>query len=263
MDCREVAAEDVAEAYVSGHLSGNEREAFEAHYFVCQACLERLEACAGLHRALVDQLAAARGRARRRPWAWGAVAAIAASLAIVVLRPRTEPSASAGHVADRHPSAASSAPNALSTRIDPPPYSPSAWRDGTTVSEPLRLAMLRYKSGDYAGAARGLEPLSISAPQAPEVHFFLGICLVLAGQTGRGIASLEHTVKLGDTPYLEPALLYLAEALLVKGDRAAARQQLDRAIALHGDLESRARRRLQEIAAAPPQPSPSPGDERR
>ncbi len=34
---------DLAEAYLAGRLSAADRDAFEAHYFACTACLERLE----------------------------------------------------------------------------------------------------------------------------------------------------------------------------------------------------------------------------
>src|SRR5262245_50480913 len=38
-----VEENDLVESYLAGRLSESERDAFEAHYFDCETCLERLE----------------------------------------------------------------------------------------------------------------------------------------------------------------------------------------------------------------------------
>jgi hypothetical protein len=43
MDHSYAEAHDLVEAYLAGRLSESERDAFEAHYFDCATCLERLE----------------------------------------------------------------------------------------------------------------------------------------------------------------------------------------------------------------------------
>jgi hypothetical protein len=43
MDHSYAEEHDLAESYLAGRLSDGERDAFEAHYFDCAACLERLE----------------------------------------------------------------------------------------------------------------------------------------------------------------------------------------------------------------------------
>lgn len=43
MDHSYVEEHDLAESYLAGRLSDGERDAFEAHYFDCATCLERLE----------------------------------------------------------------------------------------------------------------------------------------------------------------------------------------------------------------------------
>src|SRR5688572_22905392 len=43
MNCTEVAAEDLAVRYVAGQLSDAEKEAYEGHYFECDACFRELE----------------------------------------------------------------------------------------------------------------------------------------------------------------------------------------------------------------------------
>ena len=44
MDCARVAREEIAERYVVGGLSDEDRNAFEEHYFECARCFEELEA---------------------------------------------------------------------------------------------------------------------------------------------------------------------------------------------------------------------------
>jgi hypothetical protein len=43
MDHAYVEEHDLVEAYLAGRLSERDRDAFEAHYFACETCLERLE----------------------------------------------------------------------------------------------------------------------------------------------------------------------------------------------------------------------------
>src|SRR6185369_3119805 len=43
MDHSYVEEHDLVESYLAERLSESEREAFEAHYFACETCLERLE----------------------------------------------------------------------------------------------------------------------------------------------------------------------------------------------------------------------------
>jgi anti-sigma factor RsiW len=56
----------LVEAYLEDRLSESERDAFEAHYFACPACLEQLEA-AGDFRAGMLQVAAEETARRLRP----------------------------------------------------------------------------------------------------------------------------------------------------------------------------------------------------
>lgn len=259
MDCREVADNDVAEAYVAGRLDEAQTEAFEAHYFECDACLERIEACRVLRRALSERPAGRRASPpRTRAWVWsGALAAAAAIVAAVVwVRPEAAPPATAG-VSPLVPAPVrvSSTFEALG-RFAPPRYSPVTWRDGSTEAQSrFRSAMARYRVGDCGGAIPDLRRAADESPTAVEARFFLGVCLLLTRDIEGGNASLAQAVELGDTPYLESANFYLAKGSLMKGDPSAARVHLSQVIALRGDLESQARdllRRLEDLSRTRP-----------
>src|SRR3954462_11859328 len=58
----------LVEAYLRDRLSESEREAFEAHYFACEACMEQLEAASdfreGMLQVAAEDTARAGGAAR-------------------------------------------------------------------------------------------------------------------------------------------------------------------------------------------------------
>jgi hypothetical protein len=54
MDHSYVEEHDLAESYLAGRLSDSERDAFEAHYFDCEACLERLETAEGFREGMLQ-----------------------------------------------------------------------------------------------------------------------------------------------------------------------------------------------------------------
>jgi hypothetical protein len=107
--------------------------------------------------------------------------------------------------------------------------------------------MQRYLTHDYSGAIPNLRQAASLSPTAAETHFFLGVSLLLAHDVDAGIASLERTSALGDTPYLESALFYLAKGYLLKGGRQQAEQRLGRMLALRGDLEPAGRDLLTQL----------------
>ncbi len=245
MDCREVEDAGVVESYVSGQLAGAPREAFEAHFFECQECLDRLEACRLLRQGLSeDPSRPARRVPTLRVAGWSAGLAAAAALVAVVLWPHQLRS-----TAPERPAPARPAPTSLAElgRFDPPAYSGLVWRDaagepGRDVKEGMRL----YQARDYRGAIAALRRAAADSAQS---HFYLGICLLLTRQTDDGLASLAHVSALGDTPYLEPALFYLAKGNLTNGDRPEAERRLRQVIALHGDREPEARELLRQLSA--------------
>ena len=247
MDCREVEEGGLAEAYVAGRLDAVAREAFEEHYFECDACFARIEALSLLRRGLSQQSV---GRVRIAPaWRWplGVAATVVLAAAVWWVRqtPRLPP--------DQEPPGSVSPTQGASQladlgRFDPPSYRPATWRGSSTQAQrSFEAGMQRYLAHDYSGAIPGLAQAAVLSPAAAETHFFLGVSLLLAHDVDAGIASLERASDLGDTPYLESALFYLAKGYLQKGDRQHAEQRLRRMLALRGDLEPAGRDLLDRL----------------
>lgn len=75
VDCADVRDGDLVGRYLEDDLPAGEAEAFEAHYFSCEACWERLQAGLSLRAAAGEEAAGP-----RRRWGRWAAAAVAASL---------------------------------------------------------------------------------------------------------------------------------------------------------------------------------------
>lgn len=94
MDCRKVAAGEIAERYLRGDLSPQVQEAYELHYFECEPCFRELAELQLLQTALgrlsssvlvpSNPTKATHVRWRYR-WTWYGVAAMAASAAVVAI----------------------------------------------------------------------------------------------------------------------------------------------------------------------------------
>lgn len=129
-------------------------------------------------------------------------------------------------------------------RFNPPAYQPA----GNSKRPPqFTTAIERYSQRDFAAAIPGLAAAVQAQPDFVEARFYLGVCYLFTEDRAGGIAQLRGVVAAGETPFLERARFYLAKGLLASGDIPAAREQLDNAIAMHGDMEQQAESLLAQI----------------
>lgn len=280
MACTWIDRDDIFEGYVRDALGPDDRAAFEEHFFGCEACFDKLET----YRALQMELRAAAAEApaarpvRSRPWRWVPVAAAAglilAAASVLWFRgsrgpapesvvatapapqtPAAIPTAPPQSVSSpapvatlTTPPAAPSVPVAVLARVDPPIYLPLALRGPRDEAvERFAAAMSRYVDKDYAGAIPDLRAAAGLNPKAPHAAFFLGICQLLTDQVDPAVESLQKTVALGESPYLEEAHFYLAKARLRQGRLPDARDELTRTIERRGRLENEARQLLVQV----------------
>lgn len=250
MTCEEIETSEVAEKYVLGQLDSGHQAAYEAHYFRCTRCFEELRLLQSMQTEL-NGMAAKRPALQRtharRPWiAWVPSAAVL-TLAVGVswwrlVRPPTN---SPGSAIARH---AQTGPSLdLLARVEPPAYTPPALRGPATSDTRFRDAMEKYRQGRFDAAIPGLVAAADADPKSPDPQFFLGICYLMEGRNDEAITHLRNTVELGPTLDLEMAHFYLAKALLREKETRRAAGELERAIALHGDLESQSRALLAQI----------------
>jgi tetratricopeptide (TPR) repeat protein len=270
MDCQEIRERHIADEYLAGRLRPDEAEAYEEHYFACDACLEDLR-----FRQTLSQQLEARGEevfAREI-----AAEARAAEEAPDRERVGVEP---AGAPRARHPSlaipawvfarkswvAATAAAAALfvaamlvGQRMDreteraglwhplPYPYVASALR-GDEGDSVFRQGMALYQTGRYADAAQVLEQHVAAAADDDQALFYLGVSYLLADDARKAVGPLVEAHRLRPDARLYRWYLALAELKSGELDRAADRV---RALAMEeGEFDSEARELLRRIDAA-------------
>ena len=263
MDCDRVAREDILENYLGDRLSPDDREAFEQHYFECARCFDDLRLLESIRTALRP---AARSSAlptrQRLTWlapAAGLAAAIVLASAVALWRGReisvAPPEAGANRTVSEIPAPNPTPPPPAAprpslqelARVEPAPYEPLTFRSASADVAAFRRGMERYRQADYRGAIVDLRAAQELDPDAPHVHFFLGVSHLLLGEDTDAVEQLRRTIALGDSPYLEEAHLYLAKAFLRQKDLDAAEQQLRELIALGGPGIEEARRLAAEV----------------
>ena len=126
-----------------------------------------------------------------------------------------------------------------------PEYVPEA-----AAPKDFQKAMQSYATQDLAAAIPELRAAAKATPSFIAARFYLGICLLLAGDRISGIQELRAVAGAGATPYLERARFYLAKGLIAEHDIPRAQTQLESLIAQHGDLEKQAAVLLAQIRPA-------------
>ena len=281
MNCHWVDRAEIFEGYVSNTLPPEDRDAFEEHYFTCDACFDQLRTYRALQvesAASATQVEVRRAvRSRTRRWIWAAYG-LAAVLSVAVLtlwfrspvssirhQPEVASNPSSGEpaaspvnqppeasIARTEPPAPPSIPLSVLAQVEVPVYIPGVLRGPVDEAvERFQAAMKLYVEGDYAGAIPGLRAAVDMNPRAPRMAFFLAISNLLTGRIDPAVDGLEKAIALGDSPYLEEAHFYLAKARLQQGNVPSARAELERAIAQHGRLEPEARQLLKQLESFP------------
>lgn len=268
MTCDDVANGEIAEKYVLDELGEELRDAFEQHYFECGRCFELLQTYRAMQVELARTREAAQVEAPRKSrawlWTWApAMAVLVVAVSVGVwMRPMsstvgtpTTPVSPSGPTASPGPASPTPSPKAPTpsledlARVEPPAYTTSRLRGGDESTARFQEAMEHYQRRSYAAAVTGLRAASTLDPEAPHIAFFLGATELLNGHTSAAIDTLSRTVALGESPYLEDALFYLAKAHLQARDVDAAARELQRTIELNGERATEARQLLDALAS--------------
>jgi tetratricopeptide (TPR) repeat protein len=250
MNCDQIERDEIIEKYLTGRLDRTAQEEFEAHWFGCPECKQKLLVSRMVQEKLWekgDKLVSQTHkpipvRVGRKAWIYSAAAAVliiaAAALWWQLGRPRRPQAGTAG----------TSSSLLMLASIKPPPYIPPALRGAQDeAAERFRLGMALYQEGRYDAAIPDLLGAADLNPKGAGIRFFLGICLLLTGQTDSGIGELQAAISLGESVYLEEAHFYLAKALLGKGDVGGAKAEFNWVLERGGALKEEASRILAQF----------------
>lgn len=208
---------DTSARYVAGTLSQSETDGFEQHLLLCEACRNDVR--------LADLLRSELPSAGRKSSTWVAAAglAIAASLAIVFLRPGSNPVTELGAV--------SSAPT----------YDGVPVRASTGGSDSIfAAAMSLYKRQSYEQSAEKFAEARAAGSDSVTTTFFRGVSQLMAGQPVDASAELERAARMNSSLYSDEARYYAAKAWLHAGKKEEALRALYEASTSEGPTRSRA-----------------------
>lgn len=256
--CTGTPAEQLAEQYVAGTLPDPEAQAFEEHYFDCPVCFAQLRAL----QAVAEQTRRNPVRIPGRVIAWpafvAAIGAIAALLLIAVIGYRNfahrsevakKPEPNSSPIQKTEPPPSSSTAITQLADLTLPPFAGSSLR-GAAEDAGYTAGMKAYETGDCSAAVGDLARVPAQSADALAAQFYSGVCQMKLKQLDAASTTLSRVVSKGDSPQQEAALYYLAQIALLRGDSAGARQNLEKAISLHGEFEQRATGELGKLSAA-------------
>ncbi len=246
-------AEDVGRllaAYELGALDAAEAARFEAHLLRCPACFESLYEGAPVAAVLRARGAALRSALAPRPPVARALfarlarpvplalAAAAALVLAVLLTPR--------RAGDDHERLLALA------RVEAEPYEPFLLRGGSEADPAdaaLQEGMSYYDLGRYADAIAPLREAHGRLPDRADIRYYLGLDLLLAGETGEGTRLLEP-LALGEGPFRDRAALHVACGHILAGRPERARSFLIIAARGEGPAAERARAILRTLGSS-------------
>jgi hypothetical protein len=246
MDCEDIRRDGLAERYLRRDLTDVERDAYERHYFSCNACLEELETLEGLREAFRQAKTPGRGIPA---WAWVLAATLVLTVGIRWVWTFRQPPPAQTVQSPTPVLPAPAKPSLLAlSQFAPPAYSSVVMRGAESDSaRSFRHAMDLYQHGEFARAANALRQAAALDPEDPAARFYLGVSELLSGHTDGGLRALRATVRMGETNFLDPARFYLAKGLLRAGDPAAARIQLEAVAGSRHPLRDDARQLLDKL----------------
>src|SRR4030042_1577528 len=250
MNCDQIEREEIIEKYLTGRLDRAGQKEFEGHWFGCSQCNQKLQGSRMLQEKLWekgDEILSqtqkpARVWVRRRAWAYSASAAVLIIAAAALWWQFGGSGRS--KAGTKEPAAALS----MLARIEPPLYIPPALRGAEDeATERFRTGMKHYQDGSYGQAVPDLRAAAELNPKRAGIRFFLGIGLLMTGQTDAGIGELKETIALGESVYLEEAHFYLAKAYLGKGNIGRAKAELNWVLERGGSLKEDAAKILAQL----------------
>jgi predicted Zn-dependent protease len=259
MDCDRIRKRHIADEYRAGRLSPEETEAYERHYFTCDACFSDLR----FHDRVASELKfagaelfapeiaaemrpATQGPAletaplwrRAKGWlaprpVWTGGLAAAAAIAVIALL-MIDSAQRAAHLRE------------LWTPR-PHPYIASDLRGPIALPE-FQEAMQHYGAGRFEAAAERLRRAARETPLEVDVRFYLGVSLLLTGKPKEARRSLAVAAELQPSSTL--FAWYLAQAHLACSRATEAEALLRRIAATQSEHAAAADSLLEKIAEA-------------
>ena len=262
MACPTALQDETVERYLVGDLDPSERDAFEAHLFECDRCLDHIRMLGAVRSELAAQRSTIMIEASRRRWWLAPLAAVAAAAIVAVgvtltRRPAPPPQTTQSAApAPGDPIPRGPSPDLILalSKVDPPPYVAMTVRGDASARSDFDRGMSAYAKKDFK-RAEGLLAKASATDSDAATNFFLGISRLMIEDPSGAAVALRRCIALGSSPYAQAARVGLAKALLRTNDLTEAERVLADATLLPGDEAAEAKQlleRLQKGRAATP-----------
>jgi hypothetical protein len=230
------------EDYLANELPEDKLAVFEEHYFGCAACLEAIRVRQSGPHALAQWRKILKTRMRYR----------AGIGIVVVVAGAAWYAAWSGRLPGFSTTSASKSIADLS-RVAAPVYVPSTAGGGREDAPRKQFvdAMRSYVAGGIVEATGGLEASWRADPSRPETGYYLGACYLVGNRVDGAIETLNATIALGESPFLDPSKILLAKAYLRRDAIGEARKELQDVLGRGGSSRSEALNLLEGIEHIP------------
>jgi tetratricopeptide (TPR) repeat protein len=248
MDCQVIRVQEIVWKYLAEELPEEEVQAFEKHYFECDACFEHLQ----LEHAAAVQLRktepAAIQKRKLRIFSYRAAVAAAAAFVFLALLPLYFwLSSGTGQERSIEQILAN-----LAAVEEAPPFPDVLLRagGGPSLNDAEERAKRHYQAGRFREAAAEFETILASDPANAQTSFYLGVSLLMTDDAERAAAAFERALEQGGGAFRELSHWHLAKAYLRLGEMEEFERELEAVAGLGGSYQRQAREALEALEGA-------------
>jgi hypothetical protein len=234
MTCSEFT--NLVDGFLSGDIPEEKREAFEAHFFECDACFAELKIRERLYSKEIPIVTAGKEPALAWIRHWKPALVLSSFLILLI---------SSWLVVDNYKQAKFL--KEISSVPAPVYYSQSEMRN-TAQDEIFSNAMSLYNNKQYGDALKMLNAGDIE-PDNPKMLFFKGICSLETGDPRAAIKHFNVIIENMNPSYYDEAIFYKSIALLRLNKKKAALEQLNNLASMFSSYAQKAKDIIAQINA--------------
>lgn len=227
---------NLVDSFLAGNIPEDKREAFEAHFFECDACFTQLKLRERLYSKEIPIVTEGRKAAAGWIWLWKP-AVVFSSFFILLI--------SSWLVVDNNKQAKFL--NEISSSVPVPVYIQSETRNASQDAI-FTGAMSLYNNKQYNDALKMLNTLE-NEPDNPQVLFFKGICSLETGDPRSAIKHFNVIIADMNPSYYDEAIYYKSIALLRLNKKKAALEQLNNLASMFSPYSQKAKDLIDRINA--------------
>lgn len=239
MKCEELNA--LIDGYLEGTLAEEIQETFELHYFECDECYAQLKVVERLHSKEVPIVTGSKSTAAVWQWLLNWKPALAVTMVLIAVVSFWVIDKD-GNIEGLYRVSDVPAPLYYKSETRDSAGSPAAVERAAVFDQ----AMDYYHQKNYSRTLELLKPMEHSEANA-KITFFKGICYLYTGSVDDSIQAFDLIIENMNPSYYDEAIYYKAIALLRKGKKKPALEQLNHLAGMFSPYAPKAKEMIQKI----------------